>query len=478
MTRALFLGFDSMDIGLTRHWAAEGRLPNFAEVFATCSSRPTLNPEGLLVGALWPAFWSGGGPAHHGSYCWRQLVPGTYTTASMKPTDFDTVPFWVGLDEAGVRCAIFDVPLVRPIPLRNGVHIVDWGSHDSQLDTTVTDPSIAQRLETLGRYPQKRCDITVSEDGLEELVAALHTGVAMRSEALSLLFADDYDFVASVFSETHCAGHHLFHLHEATHPCYDPELVARFGGDPLLSVYRDVDAALGRILTAVHDDVALMLLFSHSVSFHYDGNQMLAEITRRISEAHRPVGALTRLRERFLVPLRGVRRRLLRTFAPRRLHPRKVRNLDGTAAWFEIPNNDVYGAIRLNLRGREPWGRVRPGADYEQVIQTITEELLSLRHEATGTPAVSRVLRTDDYHHGPRRNMLPDLLVEWNWTEPFVALTSPTIGVVRSTATPLRTGDHRPYGEVFVKNLVLPATGPLRVESLAQLLVDRLQHND
>ena len=478
MTRALFLGFDSMDVELTRRWAAEGRLPHFARLFESWSSLPTKNPEGLLVGGLWPAFWSGGGPAHHGSYCWRQLVPGTYTTAIMKPTDFDTVPFWVGLDEAGVRCAIFDMPLVRPIPLRNGVHIVDWGSHDSQLDTTVTDPSIAQRLETLGRYPQKRCDITVAEHGRERLFHDLHQGIGMRSDALSFLLDDWFDFVATVFSETHCVGHQLYHLHDPAHPRHDPDMRQALGDDPMLLIYQDIDEALGRALDALPDDASAMVLFSHGFGLHFDGNPLLAEILRRIAAKHRPAGALTTVRERVLVPLRGVRRRIERALFPKRAHPRQVRNIDGTSPWFDMPNNDLYGAIRLNLRGREPWGRVRPGADYEQMIQTITEELLSLRHEATGTPAVSRVLRTDDYHHGPLRNMLPDLLVEWNWTEPFVALSSPTIGVVRSTATPLRTGDHRPHGEVFVKNLVLPATGPLRVESIAQLLVDRLQHND
>jgi hypothetical protein len=113
-----------------------------------------------------------------------------------------------------------------------------------------------------------------------------------------------------------------------------------------------------------------------------------------------------------------------------------------------------------------------PGADQELAIQTIVEELLSLRHESTGSPAVLRVLRTDDYHQGPNRHVLPDLFVEWNWSEPFVALTSPTIGVICSTSEPLRTGDHRPHGEVFVRNIPLPVGSTIAVDSIAQLLVE------
>ncbi|MEY4371402.1 MAG: hypothetical protein RL219_171, partial [Actinomycetota bacterium] len=122
-----------MDVHLARRWANDGLLPNFARVLSTWPSLPTENPLGLIVGGLWPSFWSRSGVGHHGSYSYRQLVPGTYTTERITPADIVVRPFWLDLDDAAQRCVIFDVPLVRPIPLRHGVHIADWGSHDAQL---------------------------------------------------------------------------------------------------------------------------------------------------------------------------------------------------------------------------------------------------------------------------------------------------------------------------------------------------------
>lgn len=69
MARTVFLGFDAMDSHLVRTWASEGKLPNLAGVIDSWGSATTLNPVGLLVGGLWPNFWSQSGPAHHGSYC-------------------------------------------------------------------------------------------------------------------------------------------------------------------------------------------------------------------------------------------------------------------------------------------------------------------------------------------------------------------------------------------------------------------------
>jgi hypothetical protein len=460
-----------MDVHLARRWANDGLLPNFARVLSTWPSLPTENPLGLIVGGLWPSFWSRSGVGHHGSYSYRQLVPGTYTTERITPADIVVRPFWLDLDDAAQRCVIFDVPLVRPIPLQHGVHIVDWGSHDAQLPTTITDPAVAERLATLGPYPQRSCDAVVRGhvDGYERLLDALLAGVRQRREAISLLLDDDVDFLAAVFSESHCAGHQFFHLHDPLFPGHDPALVQRLGGDPMLAVYRALDDALGELLEVIPDDAHVMVLLSHGFGPHYDGSSMLNTILQRIEARHRPLTGIARWRRVIPARVRGAGRRLQRRFRP---NPRERYYIDETRPWFTMPNNDLYGAIRLNLRGREPHGRVRPGDDAEAAVELLTNELMSITHEESGAPAVRRVVRVDDVHAGPRRDMLPDLCVEWNWSEPFRVLTSPTIGVLTAEVHSGRTGDHRPHGAVFTRHLALPDCASLRVEDLAGVVVN------
>lgn len=476
MTNVVFLGFDSMDCRLVREWANDGRLPTFRRLIDSWSSAPTENLRGLMVGGLWPSFWARSHPGHHGSYSWRQLLPNTYLTDMFLPTDFDTEPFWVELDRAGIRTAVFDVPLVRPTPLQHGLHVVDWGSHDSQLPTSMNAGTVAaetlRRLHSLGEYPQRQCDTVVTHYGHEKLVEELHRGIDLRTEAISLLLDGAPDVLATVFAETHCAGHHLYHLHDTTSDRHDPTLAARLEGDALLHVYEHIDRALDTLLARIPDDASVMVLLSHGLGPHQDGTELLPEILERLAAHHRPASLVQRLRARMYARAGGVYRRIERRLGRRGRVDRKIKNLDAAAPWYALPNNDLFGAIRINLRNREPRGRIRAGTEYEQVLTLLSEELLALRHTRSGEPAVRAVLRTDELYPGPKRNWLPDLFVEWNWDEPFINLTSPTIGAIHGAPATLRTGDHRLHGEVFTRNLARQPEQPIPIERLANLLVD------
>jgi predicted AlkP superfamily phosphohydrolase/phosphomutase len=73
----------------------------------------------------------------------------------------------------------------------------------------------------------------------------------------------------------------------------------------------------------------------------------------------------------------------------------------------------MYGNLFVNLRGREPEGIINPGAEYDELLSTMAEELLKLRDPATGGPVVSRVYRKEELYSGPYTALAPDLLIGW-----------------------------------------------------------------
>src|SRR4029450_6963397 len=97
------------------------------------------------------------------------------------------------------------------------------------------------------------------------------------------------------------------------------------------------DRALGRILEQAGSDASVYVLASHGMGPHYDATFLLAEILRRLRDAGRSA---------------------LRPSPP-------AAEVAGSQRYFEVPNNDVYGGIRINLAGREPAGWVRPGAELD-----------------------------------------------------------------------------------------------------------------
>jgi predicted AlkP superfamily phosphohydrolase/phosphomutase len=141
----------------------------------------------------------------------------------------------------------------------------------------------------------------------------------------------------------------------------------------------------------------------------------------------------------------------------------------GTRRSFQVPSSGGHGAVRVNLVGREPRGRIDPTA-YDAYCAELTAQLLELVNADTGRPAVLRVIKISEHYRGERLHDLPDLLVQWNQDAPIDAVTSPRVGVVRGGDPHVRSGDHRPSGLLLFRgpNVQESATaGAVPIESLA-----------
>jgi predicted AlkP superfamily phosphohydrolase/phosphomutase len=105
---------------------------------------------------------------------------------------------------------------------------------------------------------------------------------------------------------------------------------------------------------------------------------------------------------------------------------------------------DLEGCIRINLRGREPYGIVEEGSQYDDACAEITQALKELINPVSGEPAVRSVRRMDECFPGARRHYLPDLVVTWNAGAAIQAICSDRVGIVRGTSVDPRPGTHHP----------------------------------
>ena len=242
---------DAGDKDLILAWARAGILPTFRSLLETSAWGTTQNPVGFFVGAVWPSFWTGLSPEKHGRYCFSQLRTGTYDHYDVNPRDTRGEPFWDELCAKGCRVAILDVPKTVPSPKVNGIHIVDWGTHDPELDFCTAPESLASEIEArFGLHPLDTCDEFMKRYPTDHasLRDALVTGVRRKADLAAHFFElGGWDLFLTVFAESHCVGHHCWHLHDPKHPRHDAN-VARVVGDPVRDVYVAIDAALGRLI--------------------------------------------------------------------------------------------------------------------------------------------------------------------------------------------------------------------------------------
>jgi predicted AlkP superfamily phosphohydrolase/phosphomutase len=373
--------------------------------------------------------------------------------------------------------AILDVPLSRISPGLNGMQTVEWGSHDAVYGfQAYPDALKTEILERFGPHPLgPSCDgdRTCGADYravIDRLVAGVKAKTGLTR---AMLDRGGWDFFMQVFTESHCTGHQMWHLHDQHHPAHDAAIVAETG-DPIREVYVAIDRAIGELLDAVDERTVVIFLSAHDMGHWFGAHFLLREILFRLGAALRPPQ-----------PARGFNWR----DAPREaaawawhrlplsvrgaLAPLRARIGDGAgkgdalpslgvdtsaSRCFAVYNGLAVSGIRLNLAGREPTGTLRPGAEADAFVDSLRRDLTDIVDERTGQPLISAVRRTADLYRGEHLDWLPDLLVEWNdaaatgstklanGAAALVRARSPKIGVVEGRNTYGRTGEHRRDG--------------------------------
>ncbi len=453
-TKILFVALDAADRDHILRWAEEGRLPTLRRLLDGGASATTLAPLGMHAASVWHSFVTAVTPGKHGRHGDRQVRPGTYEMYRFQPTDTKRESFWHTLSRAGRRVAVIDAPYVPLLRGINGMHVLDWTTHAKDTGFCTEPPALAGEIRArFGDDPIGLCDHRHLQTGAE--IAAFRDGLTAKVRlkldlSRHFLARGEWDLFLTAFGESHCAGHQCWHLNDPRHPRFDAA-VARVAGNPMLDVYRALDDAIGALVRDAGPEATVCVLATHGMGPFYNGAHLLGEILVRLGHAPPPrapsrTWALLRRGWR-LLPLR-LRTRLtpLHKAAVDRVWPK----LDRRADCFDMPNGEVYGAIRINLAGREPAGRIRPGADYEAFCEQLSADLRALINDDTGQPAVRRVLRTAELYPGPCLDDLPDLLVEWSSDAPLTTVSSAKVGTIQRPFDGTRTGHHKREGLFLV----------------------------
>jgi hypothetical protein len=95
------------------------------------------------------------------------------------------------------------------------------------------------------------------------------------------------------------------------------------------------------------------------------------------------------------------------------------------------------------VKGRESPGYFEPGSrqlgDY---IAWLKERLSEITVIGTGEPLIADIVSVDERFPGPRRDFLPDLIVQWAPQAPVDQIRSPDIGEIHVSLATGRGGNH------------------------------------
>ena len=448
----LIIGLDAAEATLLERWAAEGDLPAFAELAQRGGVARLDNSLETLPGAIWPEITTGLSAGKTALFFHpRQLHTGEASLRKVEAEEVVEFPcFWTRASEAGLRVAVVDPPQSVIPPELNGSMLTEWGLHDRNFAIASRPAQLLDEIRSRwGDHPILSCDMHGhTREGYERLLAGLVTGAERKAEILLDLFGREaWDLFVCAFGETHCVGHQFWHFFDPEQPGFDPTAPPELR-DAVKDVYRKVAEGVGALVEAAGPETTVLVIASHGMGTYVGGYQLLPEFLVRIG-AGSGTGATAQVRSRLPAPVKSIIRRVVPGQARRRLQqaagslPAPLESSETRAV--ALPNNRV-GAIRFNLEGREPYGRVQPGAEAEALAEEIRSGLLELEDPATGERVVKKVVTAEEAFGPDYHPDVPDVMVVFRTDlGPIVEARSPRVGLLRAglyNPNIPRSGDH------------------------------------
>jgi predicted AlkP superfamily phosphohydrolase/phosphomutase len=410
-----------------------------------------------LTDTVWPELRTGIPGRRSGIYYQpRQIRTGERRARALRPDELGVERcYWNAAARAGLRVAAFDQPLTPVAAGGAAYEVAEWGTHDRPGFAGISWPGPAPRL---GDYPIEDCAAVDdgTPDGRRRLLVGLEEG-ARRKEAVLLdaLGSASWDLFTAVFSEGHCAGHHLWPVRPGDPG--DPE--ATLPGTAVIHrVYASLDRAIAALIDAAGPSATVIVYSSHGMGPADHGVLLVGHVLERMGLN---AGNRRRRRAAALVPGR-LKARLRRAVDPsllQRVGLTYDRPLDapGTTA-IPLPNSR-HGAIRLSLAGRDPGGVLEPGSDeHRRVLDRIRREFAGLETIDGGDPAVEEVVVIDEAFGADRHPDLPDVIVRFRRDlGPIGVCRSASLGTVRPAVPGSVTGDHGTPGAIWAAGPGIPA---------------------
>jgi len=401
--RVLVFGIDGATFDVVRPAIAKGKLPNLRKLMDEGVWGPLESTIHPVTPMAWSSFATGCNAGKHGIYdfCRRDKDKILLTNAS----DRKRPSIWSYLSARGRKSIVLNVPFTYPPEEIRGIMIPGFEAPKATRDVFHPESVFDELVERFGEY---RFDWTFpigQRLDLDDYLAHCRRTIEHRGDtSLYLLQNKPWDLFVVVFS-TPDHVQHVFWRYPG-----GMEIIER--------TYEQVDEYLGRFLSALSDDVTVVVMSDHGFGpierlVYLDNwlsiNGYLAR--PRVSLRRFVVrSAKTALKRLLPKQMRKTLRSRFSKLKGRLENAEHMASIDWTHS--RAYSYGMYGNIYINLKGREPHGIVEP-RQYDRLCSEIASKLLELKDPENGRRVVERVYRKTELYEGPFLGDAPDLVVHW-----------------------------------------------------------------
>lgn len=429
--KVMIIGVDGGTYRFINPMIKEGKLPNFKRLINNGVACDLISTIPSVTPTAFTTFMTGVNPGQHGIFDFAGGIHHDYRKRTiLNSSNISVKTIWEIASENNKKVISIGVPFTYPPLPVNGI-MVSHGkpNPDGVKDIKTYPPEIGKEiLENIGGIQQENLDRRDKKFGkmsdsdfYQDLIEKVHYVFdKTRMAALYLMKKYEWDIFMVHIILTDTFQHFFWRFIDPGHVSYDKALAVKFG-NAISKAYEDVDKMLGEILDLKDDNTTVMIMSDHGfgpVHYYFNMNYWLEEIgllKRKKSIVNHYSARTTTIRRGLTkIGCRNIADKLPGWMAEMRLPIVKhAIDLGGAYAfryhagrfadridWTQTKAYaDIHG-INLNLKGREPEGIVSPGKEQEEVIQYITEKLLSLKGPINNDTIVGEVLKKEDVFRG------------------------------------------------------------------------------
>lgn len=363
--RVVVIGIDGVPYTYVRRLFEAGELPNFRALAGegALAQMDTTLPN--VSSVAWSSFMTGQNPGKHNIYGFVDRQPGTLKTFIPTSRTMRSPALWEILSAAGKRVFAMNVPVTYPSRQVNGIVVGCFLS--PSVEKAAPNAEVAQALKRMNYCVD--ADPAMARRDKDSFLPHLDEVFERRIEAMRYFWRQEpWDFFMAHIMETDRLHHFFWEEMEQGHAKYGPAF---------LEFYKRVDHVLGEVRSWLDEDTTLIVLSDHgfcSIKQEVYVNTWL-----------HGAGYLQYAKE----------------------GPQSLADMAPSSVAYSLDP----GRIFLNVRGREPGGRIAPGDEYERMRREIAEAALGMLDPATREPMVERVYTREELYHGPCAEAAPDLVI-------------------------------------------------------------------
>jgi predicted AlkP superfamily phosphohydrolase/phosphomutase len=363
-SRICIIALDGTPYTLLTSLVAQGELPQIAQILSEGQICPLCSVYPPLSSVAWASFLTGKNPGKHGIYGFLDRTLPAYDLYIPNARFLRGETLWDILSKYGKRVISINVPVTYPPRSIHG--IVVGGFLSPSLEKATYPRSIAVKLQEMGYRID--VDILRGKESREALLTDLHHTLERRIEAaLYFLTQEPWDCFMLHIMETDRLHHFFWEDYEEQHMPYSKAF---------LRFYQSVDKALGKIKAFLEADTLFLMLSDHG-------------FCRLKQEVYLNYWLQVNGWLQFNTPF-----------------PKSILDIHPQSKAYSLSPGRIY----INVQGREPYGRVQPGLEYEIVRGELIMQLAQLTAPEDCTPIFSRICRKEELYTGNELAHAPDLL--------------------------------------------------------------------